>query len=51
MRDTTISVSEVEKDALDEVRLVLYDTEEIPYGAVIYEIAGRVIEEKEERRI
>lgn len=42
MRETTISVSRAEKDALDEARLVMYRTDEVPYGAVIYELAGRI---------
>jgi len=41
MRETTISVSRAEKAALDEAKLELYQTEEVPYGAVIYELAGR----------
>lgn len=41
MRETTISVSREEKRALDEARFELYQTEEVPYGAVIYELAGR----------
>lgn len=50
MRGTTISVSEAEKDALDEAKLELYNTDEVPYGAVIYELAGRFIEARNERR-
>lgn len=47
MRETTISVSRAEKDALNEARLTMYNTDEIPYGAVIDELAGRVIDDKE----
>jgi hypothetical protein len=46
MRDTTISVSHAEKDALDEAKLELYNTKEIPYGAVIYELAGRLTDDR-----
>lgn len=41
MRETTISVSYAEKEALDEAKLELYHTDEVPYGAVIYELAKR----------
>lgn len=47
MRGTTISVSEAEKEALDEARLELYMTNEVPYGAVIYELAGRYTEDQQ----
>jgi len=46
MRETTISVSRAEKAALDEAKLELYQTEEVPYGAVICELAGRYIDDK-----
>ena len=46
MRKTTISVSRAEKNALDEAKLELYDTKEVPYGAVIYELAGRVTDNR-----
>ena len=44
MRETTISVSQEEKDALDEVKHELFGTEEVPYGAVISELTTRVSE-------
>ena len=47
MRKTTISVSRAEKDALDDARLAMYNTDEVPYGAVIDELAGRIIDGKE----
>lgn len=47
MRGTTISVSEVEKEALDEARFELYMTNGVPYGAVIYELAGRYLENQQ----
>lgn len=47
MRGTTISVSRAEKNALDEAKLELYDTKEVPYGAVIYELAGRVTDDRQ----
>lgn len=42
MRETTISVSYEEKRALDKAKVELYHTEEVPYGAVIYELAGQL---------
>ena len=42
MRETTISVSRAEKDALDDARIAMYNTDEVPYGAVISELAGRI---------
>lgn len=47
MRETTISVSREEKSALDEAKLELYDTEEIPYGVVIYELSRRITDTEE----
>lgn len=47
MRETTISVSRAEKDALDDARLAMYNTDEVPYGAVIGELAGRIINAEE----
>lgn len=44
IRETTISVSYAEKAALDEAKHELYNTDEVPYGAVIFELAGRVTE-------
>lgn len=46
MRETTISVSRAEKAALDEAKLELYNTDEVPYGAVICELAGRFTDGK-----
>ena len=47
MRETTISVSRAEKDALDDARIAMYNTDEVPYGAVIDELAGRITDDKE----
>jgi len=47
MRETTISVSHAEKDALDDARIAMYNTDEIPYGAVIDELAGRITDADE----
>ena len=47
MRETTISVSRSEKDALNEARLAMYNTDEVPYGAVIDELAGRITDADE----
>lgn len=46
MRETTISVSSEEKAALDELKLELYGTNEIPYGVVIAELTERVTDDK-----
>lgn len=49
MRESTISVSHAEKTALDEAKLELYNTEEVPYGAVIYELAKKFTDDEQER--
>ena len=41
MRETTISVSNEEKAALNEAKLEMYGTKEIPYGVVIAELIDR----------
>lgn len=46
-RETTISVSYEEKNTLNEAKRELFGTEEVPYGAVITELAARVVEEGE----
>lgn len=38
MRETTISVSQSEKDRLDDAKAELFGTDEVPYGAVITEL-------------
>lgn len=38
MRETTISVSSDEKDQLDNAKIELFGTDEVPYGAVITEL-------------
>jgi len=47
MRETTISVSYAEKDALNEARLSMYNTDEVPYGAVVDELASRIVDAEE----
>jgi len=47
MRNTTISVSYEEKDLLDSACEEIYNTTEVPHGAVIEELCRRVIDEKE----
>lgn len=34
-RENTIKVSDEEKKMLDEARLILFETDEVPYGVVI----------------
>lgn len=43
LRETTISVSHEEKARLDEAANVLFGTDEVPYGAVVDELAANVI--------
>lgn len=47
MRETTISVSRAEKEKLAEARYIMYKTDKVPYGAVIYELAGRITDAEE----
>lgn len=42
MRETIISVSRAEKDAIEDARLAMYNTDEVPYGAVIGELADQI---------
>lgn len=45
MRKSTISVSNEEKEQLDNAKEVLFGTQEVPYGAAISELVDRVTEE------
>jgi len=38
MRDTTIAVSDDEKNRLDTARRAMFDTMEVPYGVVIEQL-------------
>lgn len=42
MRGTTISVSHDEKRQLDEAKLTLFGTDEVPYGTVITALTNRL---------
>jgi len=45
MRNTTIAVSDDEKDRLDTTRREMFETDEVPYGVVIEQLTETYIDD------